>query len=173
MTDLNLILIAASYDDATSAQDDYRALKAAKADDFAVVSAVVMHRDAEGEVKVDETGEAVAGGALLGGAAGLVVGLFAPPLLLATAVGAGLGALGGELVRKHQEKKLGMDLDETMPPNTSAIIAIIDDQYADRVDRAFAKATKRVSKAIDKDDYEKLQKAIDKGGDEIAQALDS
>lgn len=173
MTDLNLIMLAATYDDPTAASEDYAALKEMKADDFDVVSAVVMHRDADGKVKVDESGAIVGGGAVLGGAVGLVVGLFAPPLLLATAVGAGIGAIAGELAKKHEEKKLGMELDDVMPAGTSAIVAIIDDQYADRVDHAFAKATKRVSKAIDKDDYEKLQKALDKGGDEVAKALDS
>ena len=173
MSDPNLILVAATYDDPDSAAADLAALKAMKADDFAVVSAVVMHRDAEGEVKVDETGAIVGGGAVLGGAVGLVVGLFAPPLLLATAVGAGIGALAGGLLKRHEEKKLGLELDEVMPPNTSAIIAIIDDQYADRVDRAFEKATKRVSKAVDKGDVEELQKALDKGSEEIAKALDS
>lgn len=174
MTDPNLTLYAATYDDATSAGEDYQALKALEADDFKLAGAVVMHRDADGEVKVDASGTgAAAGGAILGGAAGLVVGLFAPPLLLATAVGAGLGAVGGELLKKHSEKQLGLDMEQTMPPGTSAIIAIIDDEYADRIDAAFAKATKRVSKAIDSGDYEKLAKALDKGDQDIVDALES
>lgn len=173
MSDPNLILVAATYDDPDSAAADLAALKEIKADDFAVVSAVVMHRDAEGDVKVDESGALVAGGAVLGGAVGLVVGLFAPPLLLATAVGAGIGAVAGELAKKHEEKKIGLELNDVMPAGTSAIVAIVDDQYADRVDHAFAKASKRVSKAIDKGDYDKLQKALDKGGDEVEKALES
>lgn len=173
MEDKNLILIAATYDDATSAAADYAALKELRQDDLFVMQAVVMHRDADGEVKVDESGEAVAGGAVLGAAAGLVVGLFAPPLLLATAIGAGIGALGGQLVRRHQEKKIGLELDEVMPPNTSALIALVDDAYADRVDHALSKAVKRVSKAVDKDDAEELEKALAKSEKEIAKAVES
>ena len=174
MTDANLILLAATYADAAAAQSDYQALKAAEGPDLVIDNAVVMSRDAEGEVTVHEGGvTATSGGAVLGGATGLVVGLFAPPLLLATAVGAGIGAVAGELTKRHQEKKLGMDLEEVMPPGTSALVVIIDDLYADRVDKALDKATKRVSKAIDSGDYEKLSKALSEGDEGVEKALNS
>jgi hypothetical protein len=35
------------------------------------------------------------------------------------------------------------------------------------------RADKRVSKAIDSGDYDKLQKALEKSGDEISDAVDS
>lgn len=175
MTDRNLILFVASYDDAAAAEADYKALKDAQiAEDFAVVQAVVLSRDAEGKVDVDEHGAtAVGGGAVLGGGVGLVLGLFAPPLLLATAVGAGIGAIAGELIKKHEEKEIGVNVEEYLPVNSSALVAVVDDMYADRVDKAVTKATKRISKAIDEDDYEKLQKALDKGTDEVIDAVES
>ena len=107
----NLVLVVGSYADAGAAADDFAALKSGEdAGEYKVVGAVVMNRDASGKVDVKEHGdEDVAGGAVLGGTAGLVVGLFAPPLLLATAVGAGIGALIGALVKRHDEKKLGVD----------------------------------------------------------------
>jgi uncharacterized membrane protein len=173
MTQPNLILYAATYPDAQAASDDYQSLKAASGDDLPLLGAVVMHRGADGAVQVDEKTPVAAGGAALGGAVGLVVGLFAPPLLLATAVGAGLGALGGELTKRHDEKKLGMALDDVMPADTSAIVAIVDDQYADRVDKALTKATKKVTRAIDSGDYDKLAKALSEGDQSIAEALES
>ena len=174
MTDANLILLAATYSDAAAAQSDYEALKAAEGAEFVVDNAVILSRDAQGKVTVHEGGvTATAGGAVLGGAAGLVVGLFAPPLLLATAVGAAIGAVAGELTKKHQEKRLGMDLEEVMPPGTSALVVVVDDMYADRVDRALDKATKRVSKAIDSGDYEKLSKALSEGDEGVEKALNS
>lgn len=61
--------------------------------DFEIVGAVVMNRDADREVDVLEHGdEDTASGAVIGGGIGLVVGLFAPPLLSQTAIGAGIGA---------------------------------------------------------------------------------
>lgn len=174
MTDRNLILYAATYPDVTSAQEDFATLKAAEhTDDLEIAGAVVMNRDADGKVTVDETAAPVVGGALIGGAVGVVVGLFAPPLLLATAIGAGIGAIGGELARKHEEKKLGLELEDVMPAGSSAIIAIVDDRYADRLDKALGKATKKVNKAIDSGDYDKLVKAFDKGDKEVIDALNS
>ena len=113
MTGDNLALYVASYADATSAKQDFEALKAAEGDDLEVVGAVVMSRDADGKVDVLEVGdESVAAGAWIGGGIGLVVGLFAPPLLASTAIGAGIGALLGHFTKKHEEKELGADLDE-------------------------------------------------------------
>jgi uncharacterized membrane protein len=134
----------------------------------------VVHRFDDGRVSVDEHGTGhVAGGAVIGGAAGLVLGLFAPPLLAATAIGAGVGAIAGKMAERHEEKKIGVDLEETLPKGSSAIIAVIDDRYLDRIDAALANALKKMDKAIDRDDYEELQKAIDEGGDKIAKAIAS
>lgn len=170
----NLMLYIATYDDAASATEDYRNLQAAREADLEVVSSIVMHRDADGKVTVDEHGTGqVSSGALIGGAAGLVVGLFAPPLLAATAVGAGIGAVAGKIAERREEKKIGIDLEEALPPDSSAILAIIDDRYLDRVDAALDKSLRKVEKAIDEDDYEALQKAIDEGGDRIAKAVAS
>ncbi len=118
MADANLVLVAGTYAEAGAAADDYKALKAGEAaGEYHVVAAVVMNRDADGTVDVQEhdSGAHVAGGAVLGGTAGLVVGLFAPPLLAATAVGAGIGAIAGKLSKKHQEKELGVELEEYLP----------------------------------------------------------
>ena len=172
MADRNLVLYVASYDDATSAADDYSAIKSL--DDAAVLASVVLSRTGDGKVEVKEHGGGLIGGGIaVGAVAGLVVGLFAPPLLLATAVGAGIGAAAGAIAKHHEEKKIGVDADEWLPADSSAIVAIIDDVYLDRVDKAVEKATKKVSKAIDKGDAEKVAKAIDEGGDKILKALES
>ena len=175
MANENLILYVASYDDATAAEADFAALKEAqRAEDFAVVGAVVASRDAAGEVTVDEHGVAspVGGGAVLGAGAGIVVGLFAPPLLLATALGAGIGAGIGELKKRHEEE-LGVDVEEYLPPGTSAIIVVADDTYADRIDRALEKSVKKVNKAVEKGDYEKLEQELEAADKRITDAVDS
>jgi uncharacterized membrane protein len=171
----NLALYVASYADATSAKSDFDSLKAAEGDDFKIEGAVVMSRDADGDVDVlskgvsDDTGT----GAWIGGGIGLVVGLFAPPLLISTAIGAGIGALLGHLTKKHEEKELGVELDEYLPPNSSAVVVVVDNKYLDRVETALGNSTKRINKAISQDDYDKLQKALAKSDDEINKAVDS
>jgi uncharacterized membrane protein len=171
----NLVLVVGSYADAGAANDDFKALKAGQdAGEYQVVGAVVMTRDASGKVDVKEHGDAhTAGGAVLGGAAGLVVGLFAPPLLAATAIGAGIGALLGHLSKRHEEKELGVDVEEYLPPGSSAVVAVVDDTYADKVENALVKSDKRINKAIDSGDYDELQKALAKSGDEVSDAITS
>lgn len=170
----NLVLYVASYSDAVSAKQDFEALKDAEGHDLQIDAAAVMSRDADGKVDVLEKGDGTVGaGAVMGGGAGLVVGLFAPPLLAATAIGAGIGALVGHLTKKHDEKKLGVDLEEYLPPNSSAVVVVIDDKYVDRVQTAIVNADKRVSTAIDSGDYDQLQKALAKSDNEIGDAVDS
>lgn len=172
-SDLNLVLYVASYgNDAAAAQQDYAALK--QLDDYAVIASVVLSRDANGQVGVDEHGGMqVARGATFGGVTGLVVGLFAPPLLAATAVGAGIGAAAGAIAKHHDEKRIASAVDESdwLPPNSSAIVAVIDDQYLDKVDAAVASATKKVNKAIEKGDYDDVVNALNEGGQQIVQTV--
>jgi len=170
MSDLNVSLFVAGYgDDASAAAEDFRAIK--ELDDVAVIAAVVLDRDAAGKVNVKEHGGGlVAGGTALGAVGGLVVGLFAPPLLLATAVGAGIGAGAGKLMKRHEEKEIGVDAEQWLPPGASAIVAVVGDEYLDRIDRAVNKASKKVTKAIDKGDYDAVVKAVNEGDEKIIQA---
>ena len=171
----NLVLVVGSYADAGAAADDFKTLKAGEqAGEYDVVGAVVMNRDASGKVDVHEHGDKhVAGGATLGAVGGLVVGLFAPPLLAATAIGAGIGAVIGELSKKHQEKKLGVDVEEYLPAGSSAVVAVVDDVYADKVEASLVKSDKRLNKAIDSGDYDKLKKAISKSEAQVSEAITS
>jgi len=172
MADPNYVLYVASYNDDASASEDYEAIK--QLGDTAVVAAAVLDRDADGKVTAKEHGAGpVGGGALVGGGLGLVVGLFAPPLLAATAVGAAIGAGVGKLMKRHEEKQIGLDAEEWLPVNSSAIVAVIDDLYLDRIDAAVTKAVKKTNKAIDKGDYDAVVKALNEGSDDITKAVDS
>ncbi len=173
--DPNLVLYAAQYADAGTAASDLQALKdAQKAQEFKVVGAVVISSDADGKIDVQEHGPtATKEGAALGAVGGLVVGLFAPPLLLATAVGAGIGAGIGALVKRHDEKEMGVDIADFMDPNTSAIVVVMDDKYADKVEAALVKANKKVSKAVDSGDVDKLNKALTDAGYDVSNAINS
>jgi uncharacterized membrane protein len=173
MTDANLVLFVASYgDDAGAAKEDFESLKGLG--DAAVIAAVVVDRDPDGKVNVKEHGGGiVAAGTGIGAVGGLVVGLFAPPLLLATVVGAGIGAGVGALVKRHEEKQIGVDAEEWLPVGSSAIVAVIDDLYLDRVDKAVGKAAKKTNKAIDKGDYDAVIKAVNEGDEKVVEAVES
>ena len=107
-------LYIAAYDDPNAAQSDYDALKElVKAGAIFVDVAVLVSRDDEGKLYVKENAHEVAGGTMVGAAAGLLIGLIFPPAFLASgvvggAVGAGIGKLreDGSHVR-HQEGSRG------------------------------------------------------------------
>lgn len=172
MTDRNYTLLVAAYDDEASAEADFTTLKGL--DDVAVVAAVVLSRDAGGKVEVKEHGGGlIKRGTAIGAVGGLVVGLFAPPLLLSGVVGAGIGAGVAKIAKHHDEKKLGVDAQEWLPNDSSAIVAVVDDLYLDRIDTAFEQATKKISKAIDKGDYDDVVKAVNEGDEKIVEAINS
>ncbi|RYF42904.1 MAG: hypothetical protein EOO27_44795, partial [Comamonadaceae bacterium] len=54
MTDRNYTLLVARYDDEPSAQDDFTSIKSM--DDVRLVAALVLSRDADGNVHVKEHG---------------------------------------------------------------------------------------------------------------------
>ena len=173
MTDPNYTLLVAAYgDDASAAAKDFEAVKGIG--DTAVVAAVVLSRDESGEVTVKEHGGGlVAGGTAVGAVGGFVVGLFAPPLLAASVVGAGIGAGVGAIRKRHEEKAIGVDAEEWLPAGSSAIVAVVDDLYLDRVDKAVEKAADKVSKAVDKGDYDAVVKAVNEGDEKIIKAAES
>ena len=173
MTDRNYSLLVAGYgDDSSAAAKDFTTIKGLG--DTAVVAAVVLSRDSTGEVKVKEHGGGlVATGSALGAVGGLVVGLFSPPLLLAGAIGAGIGAGAGALAKRHEEKEIGVDAEQWLPNGSSAIVAVVDDLYLDRVDKAVDQAAKKVSKAVDKADYDAVVKAVNEGDEKIIEAVES
>ena len=99
-------------------------------------------------------------GATIGVAGGLVVGLFAPPLLGAMVVGGLIGGLVGKLVKHHDEKGIAKDVDEVVPPGTSGIVAVFEEIWVDEVERQLAKADKKAVKEADKQTARELKKAL-------------
>jgi arylsulfatase len=130
---------------------DYEAvMDLVEADEIQVQGVVLATKDEEGEMKVIEAGDhAVRKGATMLGGAGLVVGLFAPPLLAATAVGAGIGAAAGKLAKHRVESGIGDKLDDVLPDGSAALIAIYDSGDADRVKEAIPNAIRSSVAQID------------------------
>jgi len=172
----NLVLYSAVYSDDASAASDFASLKSADeaSDDFKVEGSVVVEKDSSGKITVKETGGGQIGrGALIGLGVGAFVGLFAAPFLLAGAIGAGIGAIAGKLTKNHEEKKFGVELDQYMGDDSSAILVVMDNQYLDGVEKALGKADKQYNKAISKGDYDDIVDALNKGDEEVSDAVES
>lgn len=175
MTEKNLVLYVASYDDEAAAQSDFETLKELQDDgDVKVLAAEVASRDESGKVRVreHERGEALTDIGL-GAAAGALVGLFAPVLLAATAIGAAVGGVLHEIHKRYDEHEIAKDVDEYLPANSSAILAVVDDEYADRLDKALDHATKKLTRAVDSGDFRKLERAMESADKDINRAVDS
>src|SRR6476469_4744235 len=128
MSDNQKDVLIAAYLFEDLAQKDFEAvLELAEQKAITVAGGVLVQRDHEGEVHVTETGDHLGRkGAKLGGGVGLVVGLFAPPLLAATAVGAVAGGVMGKFAKHRVESGIGEKMDAALPPVSGGVIAIYD-----------------------------------------------
>jgi uncharacterized membrane protein len=144
------------------AQQDFDAYTKLAGDGKIVTDGVaVVIKDADGQVHVQETGDHLGRrGAEAGGGAGLVIGLFAPPLLAATAVGAAAGALAGKFARHRVQAGIGDKLDDALPPGTAGIIAIYEHSGADVVASTLANAIRTSVAQIDKASAKELQAGL-------------
>jgi arylsulfatase len=118
-------------------------------------------KDANGEVEVQETGDHIGRkGVKVGGGLGLVVGLFAPPLLAATAVGAAVGGIAGKLARHRLESGIGEKMDGALPPGSAGLIAIYEHADADKVESALANKIRSSIAQIDKASAKELKEGL-------------
>src|SRR4249920_462675 len=93
--DETIDVLIGGYLSTDAAKDDY---EAALASGGYLHGAVVVSKDLEGNVSVEQTDHMVREGAAGLGAVGFAVGLFAPPLLAATAAGAAIPVGGAGLI---------------------------------------------------------------------------
>ena len=135
-------VLIGGYLSKVAAEDDYNAVLNGGAH---LEGAVVVSKDLDGELAVEETDHLVRRGAEGLGAVGFAVGLFAPPLLAATAIGATMGAAGGELVHNKATEKLRDAAGETIPLGGAGLIIAYSHSEAPKVEPL---VTRAVQKAI-------------------------
>jgi uncharacterized membrane protein len=129
---------------------------------IAVQGVVLASKDAEGEMQVIEAGDhAVRKGATMLGGAGLVVGLFAPPLLAATAVGAGIGAVAGKFAKHRVTSGIGEKFDDVLGAGSAALIAIYEADGAEAVQKAIPNAIKTSVAHIDGASHQELKAGLE------------
>lgn len=133
------VLIGA-YMDTAPAKQDYQAVIDSRAK---IEGAVCVNRDHAGELHIEETDHMARKGAEVFGGVGLVVGLFAPPLLAATAVGAAIGAGLGELAHHEVKSKLEQQAFETIPYGGAALVVAYPRSSGDEVDKAVTRSLKK------------------------------
>jgi uncharacterized membrane protein len=106
--------------------------------------AVVVSKGLDGSVSLEQTDHTVEEGAAGLAGVGLVVGLFAPPLLAATAIGAALGAVGGKALHKKIGSGVEKMAEETIPIGGAGLIVAYPRSAADKVEPAVTRALQKV-----------------------------
>jgi len=144
------------------AQQDFDAYaKLAGGDEIVTDGVALVVKDAQGQVQVKETGDHLGRkGVKVGAGAGVAIGLLAPPLLAATAVGAAVGGLAGKFARHRAKAGIGDKLDEALPPGSAGIIAIHEHAGADAVASALSNAIRISTAQIDKASAEELKTGL-------------
>jgi arylsulfatase len=155
-------VVIAAYLIPDLASEDFDALVKLVADKQLTVEGVALvTKDADGRVTVTETGDHLGRKGLeIGSGVGLVVGLFAPPLLASMVVGGAAGALVGKFARHRVESGLEEKMGAALPPGSAGIVAIYDRSKASNVDATLASAVRKSVAQVDGGGAKKLKAAL-------------
>ncbi|HTP01782.1 MAG TPA: DUF1269 domain-containing protein [Anaerolineales bacterium] len=150
MSDAPVEVIVAAFQDEKAAKNALAALKKAKKEGLIKIeNAAILSKDQKGKLHIRETEDMGGGrGAAIGGVGGAAIGLIAGAAL---AVPVALGALVGGLTAKlrdtgFSDKRLE-SLGESLKPGSSAIIAVVEHIWVDKVEAALAKEQADVTTA--------------------------
>ena len=95
--------------------------------------AVVVVKDAEGRIKLNQMMNLTATGAASGAMWGTLIGLIFMVPLIGTAIGAASGALGGKLADLGINDKFMKDAAGALQPNTAGLFLLIRKMTTDKV----------------------------------------
>ena len=128
----------ASEDGAKEALKDFKMARAEGAIDL-IDAAVIVHT-AEDKIHIEETADPsgrkmAKRGAIAGGIVGLI---FPPSIIASAAVVGGAGGLWGRIRDKGFKDQDLHAIGESLPPGTSAIIAIAEDHVIERLENGIA-----------------------------------
>ena len=168
MGNLNVVMISV-----TSRDDGLRVLDrvdaATETGEINVEDVAMVYKNDKGKVKIQQTADATAGkGAIQGGGLGLLVGIFAAPLVPAVAVGAGIGALVG----KARDRGISDDLIKQAGQaieTYGAVVFILADQantqvITNLIDAAAVAGAKVEYQVLSEDAQDLLRMQLQSGG---------
>ena len=160
-TDAPVDLYVAAYGDPDAARADWDAIKKLAEDDVIKVDGLILvSRRTDGKIHVDDDFHEARKGAKWGAVGGAVVGLIFPPALLASAVvGAGVGAGAGKLLSHGRKEMIKADVEDSLPLNSSGIVAIFEETWSADVDKALSNASTVKKEKVDKESAEQVKAA--------------
>lgn len=160
-TDAPVDLYIAAYNDPDLARRDWDAMKLLADDDLIKLDGLILvRRGADGKISVDDNFHVTGKSAAWGAVGGVVIAVIFPPsLLVGAAVGAGLGAGAGALLTHGTREEIKSEVEYSLPLNSSGIVAIFEERWADDVDQALAGASSVKKEKVDKESADEIKAA--------------
>src|SRR4051794_34424997 len=134
-------VFVATYDTEDGAAAASKSFQAAQRDGaIDLIDAAVIVHTADGSVKIEETADPsgkkwAKRGAIAGGVVGLI---FPPSIIVSAAVGGGAGGIWGKIRDKGFKDEDLKDVGDSLPPGTSAIIAVAEDRMVEQLESSLA-----------------------------------
>ncbi len=165
-----LELLVFAYPDETSADESLKNLKRLKKEGLIdIVNAAVIVKDEKGRVHAKETADPGAKqGALFGAVVGGLIGLVGGPagVVIGAAAGAGTGGVAAKKIDMGIPDDQIEELASSLEKGNSAIVAIIDHAWVDKVLEEVEDEAESVLRQAVKDEIsEQLQGSPEEGGD--------
>jgi uncharacterized membrane protein len=155
-------LVVASFDTLDQAREAYEELRNVEDPDTLRVDGVVIltHDDDKNLKVVKATDHSTRSGVAWGALGGVLVGVFFPPSVLAGAlVGGAAGEVIGEARKLHHKHEIADQLAGVIGDDQSGLIALVTDPRAEKIQQALDKADRIVTEAVDKATAHELRKA--------------
>lgn len=140
-----------------AAREDYEAVLRVGAP---LLGAVVVSKSLEGEISVEQTDHFVARGAAGLAGVGFAVGLFAPPLLAATAIGAAIGAAGGKALHQKAGSRIEEEAERTIPIGGAGLIVAYTRNVAEQIEPSMTRAINHVVGEAEGHRVQALERAL-------------
>ena len=146
-------LFVADFSDTETAWQAYEALKSVEDGRSVEIEGVlVVKRDADGKLEVQRaTDHSTKHGLRWGLVGGVALGVLFPPSILGSAAVLGAtGAAAGKLRQRHHHRELEEELQDSIAPGHSGILALVSDPGAVEIRNALDRADAIVERAVDK-----------------------
>jgi len=175
VTDGAYALVVADFADTDSAWAAYEDLKAVEdGRTVEIEGVVVVKRDADGKLDIQKaTDHSTRSGLRWGVVGGIALGVIFPPSILGSAAALGAaGAATGKVRQRHHRSQLADELEDSIAPGHSGIIALVSDPGAVKIREALATAESIVDHAIDDVAAEDIKAAAKEASDTEASSDD-
>jgi uncharacterized membrane protein len=151
-TDGAYTLIVADFAETGTAWEAYETLKSVEdGRSVAIEGVLVVKREADGKLEIQKaTDHSTKSGLKWGVVGGIALGVVFPPSVIGSAAALGAaGAATGKIRQLHHRSELADELEDSIGPGHSGIVALVSDPGVVEVRKALAAADAIVEGAID------------------------